>query len=97
MSRFGGKEKGRADKRKRDTIELSSSDYDNKPQMKKNFIAKLDEVLEEMKYLRRNLTDVMKLMKGIFSSLQDLTVLEVTFRCSVCSFQFKPPIIFVNI
>ena len=26
LSRFGGKEKGRADKRKRDTIELSSSD-----------------------------------------------------------------------
>ena len=37
---------------------------DNEPQMKKNFIAKLDEVLEEMKYLRRNLTGVMKLMKG---------------------------------
>ena len=73
LSRFGGKEKGRADKRKRDTIELSSSDYDNEPQMKKKFIAKLDEVLEEMKYLRRNVIDVMKLMKGIFSSLQDLT------------------------
>ena len=70
LSRFRGKGKGkgRADKRKRDIIELSSSNYDNEPQMKKKFIAKLDEVLEEMKYLRRNVIDVMKLTKGIFSS-----------------------------
>ena len=60
---LGLEERERAEqtKRKRDIIELSSSNYDNEPQMKKKFIAKLDEVLEEMKYLRRNVIDVMKL------------------------------------
>ena len=50
LSRFRGKGKSQAEKRKWDNMELSCSGDENEPRMKKKFIAKLNEVLEEIKY-----------------------------------------------
>ena len=61
--RFGGKGNGKSDKRKRD-IELSSSDDEN-PRMKAKLMAKLEELLEEMKHLRRDVTKGMGLPSGL--------------------------------
>lgn len=77
-----------------DIIELSSRGDENKPRMKKNY-SKLNEVLEEMKYLRRDVSDVMKLTKDMRLPPGLYMKLKETFSCSVCcSSPFKPQIIF---
>uniref|UniRef100_A0A1X7VJI3 Uncharacterized protein n=1 Tax=Amphimedon queenslandica TaxID=400682 RepID=A0A1X7VJI3_AMPQE len=64
LFRFGGKGNGRSDKRKRDVVELSSSDEEN-PRMKEKLMTKLEELLEEMKYLRRDVTKSIGLPPGL--------------------------------
>ena len=92
LSRFGGK--GRLDKRKRDhVIELSSSDDEN-CRMEAKLLKKFEELLEEMKHLRSEVNDVMKLMKGNLRPGLYLKI-QQTFSCSVGrSSPYETPVIF---
>ena len=73
-------------------VDISSSDDEAMPSKKK---PKLIEILNEVKCLRKDVSSIMKLSKGMNLPPGLYNKLDETFKCNIChSSPFKLPVIF---